>query len=101
MIVRLWSGRTRRSDGDAYEAFLIDRAAPDYKSIPGCKRVVFTRRDEGEISCFVLITYWESPAAVEAFAGPDSTNAKYYPEDDRFLLEKDMRSHNHVVFFES
>jgi hypothetical protein len=38
---------------------------------------------------------------VKAFAGADPAKAKYYPEDDRYLLEKKSRSLNHRVFFDS
>jgi len=101
MIVRTWAGRTAQKDGDAYERFMIERAAPDYQSIDGLKELYFTRRDEGDISHFLLITIWESMAAVEKFAGADPSKAKYYPEDDRFLLEKDANSRNHRLFFKA
>jgi hypothetical protein len=30
---------------------------------------------------------WDSLDAIRAFAGPDVERAKYYPEDEAFLLE--------------
>lgn len=99
MIVRTWHGRTRIEDGDAYEVFMRDRAAPDYASVPGLVRAVFTRRDEEDVAHFLLITFWDCMQSVEAFAGPNPALAKYYPEDDRFLLEKEQHSLNHRVFF--
>ena len=30
---------------------------------------------------------WEGLEAIKAFAGDDAEKAKYYPEDDGFLLE--------------
>ena len=35
MILRMWHGRTARTKADAYEAFLIGHAIPDYRSVPG------------------------------------------------------------------
>jgi heme-degrading monooxygenase HmoA len=87
-------------DGDAYERFMIERAAPDYASVDGLKKLYFTRRDEGDVSHFLLITIWESIEAVGNFAGADPSKAKYYPEDDRYLLEKDACARNHRLFFE-
>ena len=101
MIVRTWHGRTRIEDADAYEQFMRVRAAPDYALIPGLIRAVFTRRDEASVSHFLLITFWDSMEAVEAFAGPDPSKAKYYPEDEEYLLEKEPHSLNHVLFFDS
>lgn len=101
MIVRTWAGRTAIKDGDAYERFMIERAAPDYASVAGLKKLYFTRRDEGDAAHFLLITVWESMAAVEAFAGADPSRAKYYPEDDKYLLEKDAHAFNHRLFHEA
>lgn len=101
MIVRTWHGQTRIEDAAAYERFLRERAAPDYASIAGLIHAVFSRRDEGDIAHFLLVTFWEDMAAVAAFAGSDPAKAKYYPEDDRYLLEKETNALNHEVFFDS
>ena len=99
MIVRTWHGRTRLADADAYETFMKERAAPDYGSVDGLEQLFFTRRDEGDVSHFLLITVWASIEAIKKFAGDDPNVAKYYPEDDKFLLEKEPYSLNHQVFF--
>ena len=101
MIVRTWHGRTRIEDAAAYETFMRERAPPDYGSIPGLRRSIFTRRDENGEAHFLLVTLWDNMNAVKAFAGDDPAKAKYYPEDDRYLLEKESRSLNHQVFFDS
>ena len=101
MILRTWHGRTRLEDADAYEVFMRETAAPDYGSVPGLRRAVFTRRDEADAAHFLLVTLWEDIDAVKAFAGDDPAKAKYYPEDDRYLLEKEDSSLNHEVFFDS
>lgn len=98
MVLRTWNGSTRLSDGDAYERFMIERAAPDYRSVAGCEGLWFTRRDEGEVSHFLLVTLWDSEESVKAFAGEDVERAKYYPEDDRYLLSMDPHSRNWRVF---
>jgi heme-degrading monooxygenase HmoA len=99
MIIRTWHGRTRLSDANAYESFMKTRAAPDYGSVDGLQQLFFTRRDEGDISHFLLITVWDSIEAVKNFAGDDPSVAKYYPEDEKYLLEKEAHSLNHQVFF--
>ncbi len=45
------------------------------------------RRLEGNEAHFLLITFWESWEAIRAFAGEDVAVARYYPEDEAFLLE--------------
>ena len=81
------------------EQSLKKRAAPDYGSVDGLQQLFFTRRDEGDVSHFLLITVWDTLEAVKKFAGDDPSVAKYYPEDDKFLLEKEDHSLNHQVFF--
>ena len=100
MIARLWHGRTRLSDGDEYAEFMKERAAPDYASVDGLERLYFLRRDEGDVAHFLLVTLWDSMGSVRQFAGDEPERAKYYPEDDDFLLEKEETSALYEVFFE-
>ncbi|RZA32857.1 MAG: antibiotic biosynthesis monooxygenase [Lysobacteraceae bacterium] len=87
MIARLWHGTTLAENADAYLAFLQSRAVPDYRSVPGNLSVDILHRGVGYVTHFLIITHWESEAAIAAFAGDDITQAKYYPEDRGFLLE--------------
>ena len=87
MIARIWHGRTRAADADLYLAFLQARAIPDYEGTPGNRAVYILREVEGDVAHFLTITHWESLDAIRAFAGEEIAKAKYYPEDDEFLLE--------------
>ena len=44
-------------------------------------------RQEGEVTHFITMTYWENLLVIKEFAGDDVELAKYYPEDKDFLLE--------------
>ncbi len=74
------------------------RAAPDYASVDGLERLFFLRRDEGEVAHFLLVTLWASMDSIRKFAGGEPEKAKYYPEDDDFLLEKEETSALYEVF---
>ncbi len=87
MIARAWHGRTAADKADEYLKFLIERAIPDYQSIDGNCAVTILRRIQGEETHFLILTLWESRTAIEAFAGADIEQAKYYAEDRDFLLE--------------
>ena len=87
MIARIWHGVTPASKGDAYFEILKRTGIPDYQSTPGNKGVTVLRRLEGERAHFLIITVWESVEAIKAFAGEDIEKARYYPEDEEFLLE--------------
>jgi heme-degrading monooxygenase HmoA len=87
MIARLWHGTTRADRADAYSAFLGERAMPDYRGTPGNLGAQVLRRDDGDIAHFVTLSYWENEDAIRSFAGTDLLKAKYYPEDEGYLLE--------------
>jgi heme-degrading monooxygenase HmoA len=87
VIARLWHGITPTEKADAYLAFLLARALPDYRRTPGNLFACVLRREEGGITHFCTLTHWESLESIKAFAGADISRAKYYPEDRAFLLE--------------
>src|SRR5512136_2379142 len=86
-IARTWHGRTAGGRADEYRKLLLERAIPDYQSIAGNRGVTILRRIQGEEAHFLILTLWESRTAIEAFAGADIEQAKYYTEDQEFLLE--------------
>ncbi len=89
MIARLWHGRVPTEKADAYLEYLNTSGLPDYRATPGNHGVTVLRRAEGEVTHFLLITHWESWDAIAAFAGAPVDRARYYPEDDDFLLERE------------
>ena len=55
------------------------------------------RRDDGDRTEFLTFSLWESLDAIRAFAGDDIETAVYYPEDDRFLIERDSTVKHYEV----
>lgn len=55
------------------------------------------RRTEDDVTHYELTTLWDSWEAIRSFAGDDPSRAKYYPEDDDFLLEKEPTVTHHEV----
>ena len=99
-IVRLWHGKVAIEKADEYERFLIAKAAPDYSSVDGLLKLYFLRRNENTIAHFLLVTVWDSLESIKKFAGAEPELAKYYPEDDNFLLEKEKYVSMYQVFYE-
>jgi len=83
----MWHGRVKHDNAEAYRLFLIGRAIPDYESVDGNLSVKILERHEDDSTHFITMTSWESLEAIKAFAGEEAEKAKYYPEDDGFLLE--------------
>ncbi len=77
MLARVWHGRTRTDQADAYAEFLVERAIPDYRAVPGNLAAYVLRRPQGAETHFLTLTFWASEAALQAFAGPDIELARY------------------------
>ena len=87
MIARVWFGRTRAEDYDAYLAYLEESGVAALKETPGNHGVMVLRRRDGDEAEFGVISFWDSLDDVKAFAGEDVDVARYFPEDERYLLE--------------
>ena len=88
MIARTWSERTKREDAEAYTKVLLETGLTDIPQTPGNQGAWLLRREDGDEVEFLLISLWDSFVSIRAFAGPDVDKARYYPEDDPYLLEK-------------
>lgn len=86
MITRVWHGTTRATDAERYLRFLLDKGIRDYLRTPGNQEVRVGRRIEGDIAHFYTISTWDDLDSVRAFAGDPVDRARYYPEDEDFLL---------------
>jgi heme-degrading monooxygenase HmoA len=89
MIARIWRGVVKSADGDEYEAYIEATGFAAYGETPGNRGAWMLRRDTGDVTEFITYSLWDSVEAVKAFAGEDYEVAVYYPEDERFLVERD------------
>ena len=97
MIARIWRGAVRRSDADRYADYMRGTGIKEYAETDGNRGVLMLRRDESDRSEFVMVTLWESWDAVRAFAGDEVERAVFYPEDDAFLVERDLTATHYEV----
>ncbi|HKD20106.1 MAG TPA: antibiotic biosynthesis monooxygenase, partial [Thermoanaerobaculia bacterium] len=97
VIARLWHGRVPASKTEAYRRYLEQTGLPDYRATPGNRGVTVLERVEGDVTHFLLVSYWDSTDAIRAFAGEDIERARYYPEDAEFLLEFEPRVTHYEV----
>jgi heme-degrading monooxygenase HmoA len=87
MIARIWHGKTKAGDATAYLEYLFKSGIPAYRATGGNKGAWVLRRMDNGVAHFITLSFWESYDAIRAFAGTDIAVAKYYPEDERYLLE--------------
>ena len=86
MLARSWDGDTRVQDADEYVEYLRRTGVADLTSTDGNLGVFVLRREEDDRASFRLLSLWESKDAIRRFAGDDPERARYYPDDERFLL---------------
>jgi len=91
VIVRTWRGWTARDDTEAYLDYVERTGIAAYRATPGNLGAWTLIRSEGDRTEFVTLSFWESLDAVRAFAGEDVDRAVFYPEDDRYLVERETR----------
>ena len=98
-ILRRWAGTIRSADADIYRDYIAGTGGQDYARTPGNRGYRMLMRDMGDGTTEVVTeSLWVSLDAIAAFAGDDITLARYYPEDDRFLLERPRHvAHYRVV----
>jgi heme-degrading monooxygenase HmoA len=97
MIARMWRGAVRSDDADAYAEYIAKTGMAAYRSTPGNQGAWMLRRDDGDRSEIVTFSLWDSLDSIRAFAGGDIDQAVFYPEDDRFLVERDRTVRHYEV----
>jgi heme-degrading monooxygenase HmoA len=97
MIARIWRGAVRAQDAPAYAAYVQRTGIEGYQGTPGNRGAWLLWRTEGDRAEFITESFWESRAAIEAFAGQDIGTAIFYPDDDQFLIERDLTVNHYEV----
>jgi hypothetical protein len=97
-VVRMWRGTVRTEDRDEYVDYIEQTGMREYLSTPGnLDAWMLTRELGGGLTEIVTVSRWESMESITGFAGEDIERAVFYPEDDRFLVERDntVRHYTH------
>jgi heme-degrading monooxygenase HmoA len=90
VIARIWRGWTRAEHEAAYVEYLEATGAPSSRETPGNRGFYILHRPVGNRAEFVTMSLWDSLDAVRGFAGDDVDQAVFFPEDDRFLVEREL-----------
>lgn len=88
MIARIWRGAVRNGDSDEYVGYIRETGIAHYRATPGNRGAWILHRRDGDRTEILTFSLWDDMEAVMAFAGEDPSRAVYYPEDDRFLIER-------------
>lgn len=98
MIFRKWTGRIRTGDSAEYAAYVERTGAAHYTETDGNLGYQILLRDLGDgTSEISTISWWTDLDAIKRFAGEDCLRASYYPEDNRYLLDRPEFVEHHIV----
>jgi len=98
MIVRTWSATATSAGARQYHRYFADTLLPQLRKLPGfAGGCLLSRELDGTIE-LTTHTFWESRAAIRAFAGEDITASVVEPEAQSALLDFDRTaSHRGVL----
>ncbi len=87
MIARIWHGKVPSGKSTAYHQYLLATGLKDYAEAEGNRGVSLLKKEEGPLTHYYTLTYWDDISAIKRFAGEDYKRARYYAEDADYLLE--------------
>ena len=92
MIARRWRGRVRAADHDAYLTYVERTGIAALRATPGNEGViVFRNLDEAtDTSEIEVVSLWRNRESIEAFAGDDISVARFFPDDERYLVDREL-----------
>jgi hypothetical protein len=99
LTVRTWSATASDAGAGNYSRYFTETLLPGLRRLPGFGGAYLLRRDldgNGTVE-LTTHTFWDSPAAIRAFAGDDITVAIVGPEARAMLLDYDRTATHRSV----
>jgi heme-degrading monooxygenase HmoA len=88
-ILREWRAEIRRELREEYLSYVESTGLVGYRRTPGNLGAVVAVRDlDTERTEIFTLSWWKDKESIVAFAGEDIARARYYPEDDRYLVTR-------------
>lgn len=97
MIARTWRGAVRAQDAEAYAVYVRRTGLAGYRTTPGNRGAWLLYRADGDLAEVMTVSLWDSMASIQGFAGDDVTRAVFYPDDDRYLVDRDLEARHWTV----
>ena len=89
LVARIWRGRVPTSRADEYAKYLYEAGLLKIRGVAGNLGAEMLRRTDGDVTEFVVISYWPDRESIKAFAGADIEKAHFLPRDREFLINPD------------
>ncbi len=100
MIARRWSARATRDDAPRYARYFRETLTPHLRDLAGYRGATLMERALPDAIEIQVITWWESMAAIRAFAGEDLSTAVVSDEARALLLHSDAHVEHAEVSFD-
>lgn len=90
MIARMWRGWVRTEKIAEYLDIVQRTGMDEYRRTPGNVSAQLLTRDLGDGRTeLITLSWWSDLDDIRAFAGDDIEAAKYYPEDEGYLIDRE------------
>jgi heme-degrading monooxygenase HmoA len=94
----MWRGWIRTEETQDYVEYIERTGLTEYRNTPGNSGAQMLTRDLGDGRTEVVtLSWWSDIEDIKAFAGADISVAKYYPEDEGFLVDREDVVHHFIV----
>jgi len=93
----VWHGVVPSARADEYQQYLVDNGLNKLRAIPHNLGAEMLRREMGDRTEFIVISYWPSLDAIHAYAGADITKTHFLPRDKEFLIDPDPEVKHYTI----
>jgi hypothetical protein len=95
-VLREWRAEIHRALREEYVQYVKATGLTAYLATPGNLGAAIAVRDlDANRSEIVTLSWWTDTEAIRAFAGAEIGRARYFPEDDRYLLTRPEHVHHY------
>jgi heme-degrading monooxygenase HmoA len=101
MIIRSWTAAALSKNVAAYTRHFSDSVLPALRRIPGHKGAYLLKKSDGARVELVVLTLWDSMAAVQEFAGNSADEAVVEPAAEAVLESFDRKVQHFEVVLSS
>ena len=101
MILRSWSAVATPAGAEAYAAYVRGTLLPALRRLEGQRGALVLARGAGDEVTLIVLTLWDSMAAIQRFAGLDAAAAMVEPEAQALLSRFDARVEHFEVLVDA
>lgn len=87
IFARIWRGRTRPADFEAYTQYLYEFGVLKIERMEGNLGVQMFRKITDEAGEFQVTSFWPTLDSIRVWSGDDLTRTRHLEKDPEFLLE--------------